>query len=530
MSSDQIYQTDKWAKKLGFSPELSQEEFDAALAGTSAPISDIHPTEGSFNATEVATMARESLDFLAALAMPTIFKYFFPPVFLSVWNWLLEYVHKTRDFSQLALGLPRGFGKTMVVKLFILYCILFTRKQFILVLCETTSKAKNIIADVMDMLDEPNIKRTFGDWNLGKETDTQELKKFGFRGRNIILMGAGVESGIRGITIKNRRPDVMIFDDIQSKACANSQTQSETLEGEMYGTAMKAKSPEGCLFIFIANMYPTKWSILRKLKSNPNWIKFIAGGILADGSSLWEELQPIEQLLKEFQNDLDSGHPEIFYAEVLNDETASANALIDFSKLQPYPFQDTDIAGGNFIIIDPATDKPGSDAVSIGYFEVHDGYPCLIELEEGCLSPGDTIRTALKMAFSHNCRAIGVESNAYQYSLLYWFNFICLQLGIVGIEALELYSGSTSKNSRIISMIRSYAAGEIWVHPRCKTATHLQMMQFNPIKRDNTDGLLDLLTYAPKMIELYGEFIQINTVIQEQDWQASKVLEFNSCI
>ena len=43
------------------------------------------------NVAEVEKLAKESLDFLAALAMPTIFKYLFPPVFLAVWQWLLTY-------------------------------------------------------------------------------------------------------------------------------------------------------------------------------------------------------------------------------------------------------------------------------------------------------------------------------------------------------------------------------------------------------------------------------------------------------
>lgn len=517
---------------------MSQPENQTLLLdslGFTAPQKPVEPVdqvvEGAFQASEVSEMARKSLDFLAGLAMPTVFKYFFPPVFLTVWDWLLNYAHKRRDFSQLALGLPRGFGKTMLMKLFILYCILFTEKKFILVLCETTGKAKNIIADVADMLDTENVKKVFGDWRLGIETDTQELKKFGFRGRNVILMGAGVESGIRGITIKNARPDVMIFDDIQSRACAESQTQSETLEREMYGTAMKAKSPEGCLFLFIANMYPTKWSILRKLKTNNNWIKFIAGGILANGESLWEELQPIEQLMREFENDLATGHPEIFYAEVLNDENASCNNFIDLSKLPEYPFQSDDIPAGNFIVIDPATDKLGADAVSIGYFEVHNGYPVLKSLIEDRLSPGDTIRKALEMALTHNCRLIAVESNAYQYSLLYWFRFICEQLGIIGIECVDVYSGAFSKNSRILAMFKQLLAGELYIHESCKSPVFLQITQFNPLKRDNTDGLLDLLTYAPKVLEMYGEFVSSLTVIQSQDLNAVQVWHEteNSC-
>jgi hypothetical protein len=73
--------------------------------------------------------ARLSMDFLAALSIPLVYKFAFPPVFISIWTWLVTYVHKERDFSQLALGLPRGFGKTLVVKLFILYCIFLPKRS-----------------------------------------------------------------------------------------------------------------------------------------------------------------------------------------------------------------------------------------------------------------------------------------------------------------------------------------------------------------------------------------------------------------
>jgi hypothetical protein len=483
--------------------------------------------ETAFQIDQVQESAKNSMDFLAALAMPAVFKYLFPSVYLSIWQWLLTYAHKPRDFSQLALGLPRGFGKTAVIKLFVLYCILFTKKKFILILGENTTKAVNIVSDVMDMLNEPNIKKVFGDWKQGVETDRQDLKKFGFRGRNIIILAGTVET-IRGVTLKNERPDVMIFDDIQSRSVAESQQVSDTLEREMMGTAMKAKSPQGCLFIFIGNMYPTKWSILRRLKTNPNWIKFIAGGILADGTSLWEDLQPIEQLHKEFQNDLLAGHPEIFYSEVLNDENATANNTIDISKIPPYPISGGDIPAAKFIVIDPSNDKATSDAVSIGYFEVHNGYPSLIKLVEGRLSPGDTIREALKLCFTYGVSLIAIESNAFQYSLLYWFNFICQQMGVSGIEPVEVYSGSSSKNSRILAMFLQLLRGEISIHPDCNSQAYLQISSFNPMRRDNTDGILDLLTYAPKVIELYAHQMLSSSIIMEQEYGQSDVQDFNS--
>ena len=480
------------------------------------------------SAQETQQAAKADLDFLAALIMPTIFTFCFPPVFKSVWQWMLGYVEQNRVFPQLALGLPRGFGKTTLMKIFIVYCILFTDKKFILVISATAALAENILSDIIDMLEEPNIKAVFGDWKLGVEKDTQSLKKFGFRGRNITLAAIGAEGNMRGLNIKNTRPDIMLFEDVQSRECADSAVQSESLENWIIGTAMKAKSPTSCMFLFVANMYPTKHSILRKLKHNPTWIKFIAGGILADGTSLWEDLQPIAQLTKEFENDLAMGHPEIFYAEVLNDENATANNLIDLAKLPESPYQDGDISGGSFIIIDPATDKIGSDAVSIGYFEIHDAAPVLMRLEEGRFSPGETIRKSLNLALTYGCRLIAVEANAYQYSLLYWFEFICKQLDIVGVEAVPIYSGVTNKNARILNMFKAYAAGEFFVHDECKLEVHLQITQFNPLKKDNTDGILDLLTYAPRVVQEFGEYVIAGNIIESQEFSAIDVPLYNS--
>lgn len=65
------------------------------LALPSAPEATPEPEtvqESTFNTSEVETLARESLDFLAALAMPVVFRYLFPPVFKSIWTWLLSYV------------------------------------------------------------------------------------------------------------------------------------------------------------------------------------------------------------------------------------------------------------------------------------------------------------------------------------------------------------------------------------------------------------------------------------------------------
>lgn len=484
-------------------------------------------SQSAYSQSQVFELAKTSLDFLAALAAPTLVKYLFPPVFIQAWTWLISYVNKPRDFSKLALGLPRGFGKTTFIKFFIIYCILFTSRRYILVISATEKHAINIISDVCTMLSNSNIKAVFGDYSVGLTTDTQAFKVFGFRGRTIMMEAIGKGGAVRGTNRDNERPDIMIFEDIQTREEADSQTVSEAIEQWMIGTAMKAKSPSGCLYIFVANMYPTRWSILRKLKSNPSWTKFIVGGILNDGTSLWEELQPLAQLLDEFQSDLNSGHPEIFYSEVLNDENANTNSNIDLSKIPEYPFDEAEVSLGDYIIIDPSNDKANSDYVSIGHFRILSGVrgpvPVLMHILEDRLSPGDTIRAAFKMAFENNCSLIAIESNAYQYSLLYWFEFIAAQLEIVGIECVPIYSGSLSKVTRILNMFKELLTGDVWIHPSVKSQVHYQISQFKPLKRDNVDGILDLLTYSPRVISEFGNYIAMNSVIGEQDQGSAKV-------
>lgn len=519
-----------FAKALGFEPETPTPSMDLV---DHSYIPEDPVQEASVNSSEVELIAKQSLDFLAALAMPTIFRYFFPEYYKQIWILITSLIHKERDFSQIALGLPRGFLKTTFIKLFALYCILFTNRSFILVMANSVKKAENILADICDFLDEPNIKKVFGDWRIGGlELDQAGLKKFGFRGRDIIL-AAGTVDSVRGINIKNRRPDVELFDDIQSREDADSETISTQIETDMYGTAMKAKSPHGCMFLFAGNMYPTKFSILRKIKQNPNWIKIITGGITqnSDGtvSSLWEELQPLAQLLREFQNDLSAGRADVFYAEVLNDENASVNLLIDTSKIPVCPFEEEILSGsphqGNFIIIDPSNDKANSDSVTLTYFELWDGKPVAREIIEGRLSPGDSIAESLKLCFKYNCALVAVESNAYQYSYLYWSTFICAQKGIIGINFVDVYSGQRSKNSRILDMFKSLLKGEIYLMRSVRAQVDSQILPFNATKTNNVDGILDCLTYAPKVIELYGEYIAASLTLNLQETNTIPVVD-----
>lgn len=448
--------------------------------------------------------SRNSLDFFAALCVPEVFKFLFPPVFIAVWQLLTTSALEIRGKKRLALGIPRGFGKTLLLKLFVAWLVAFTDRRFILVVCNTAPLAENFLSDVADILSSLNFLRVFGDWRITLEQDRLDQKKFSFRGRAVTLAGLGAGSSLRGLSIKFVRPDVIIQDDMQSREEAASPVESVKSISWMIGTLMKANDNNRCLHVFVGNMYPFEGSILRKLKVNPAWLSFITGAILEDGESLWPDLRSVEDILEELENDESLGHPEIFYSEVMNDEVAGSRAGVDFSKINVWAGTDEelDTAEAGFVIIDPSLGKKTSDDVAIGACLVYDGEPVLRDVRIDKFNPMQCIQQALSLCAKYNLTAVVIEGVAYQASLCFWFDHVCRQLGIQNVMALTINPAGRGKVPRIIDMLKQLTAQRerILIHKCVKSAVTHQITYFDPMKTTNKDDLLDILAYLYKVI------------------------------
>lgn len=453
------------------------------------------------------------MDMLAGLALPDILTILFPSVFKALWQMLIEAAAKLGDFTQIAVGLPRGFGKTTVIKLFALWCILFSKKQFILIVGSNQSKAEAILADICFLLDEPNIKAIFGDWKVSQEVNRQDLKKFQIAGKTMVLACLGAGGDPRGLNIRFSRPDVIIMDDVQSRENALSKVQAQALRGWLFSTLLKTKSPIGCLFIYIGNMFASEDCILKELQHNADWTSFIAGAILADGESLWPELHSKANLLKELERDARAGNAQIFFSELLNDSSTQSITGFDPTKLLKWAdTRNFEESQGKFIIIDPAGQSTDADPTVITLFELWDGLPWAKKVVRGTLSPKATIMEAINLGLTEQCSCIIVESVAYQASLLFWFREVCKMEGIEGFDFLPISRGGGSKNAAIMTMFRQlqgYHDGkqsvppELGIHPDVLSSVLVDIAAFNPQKRVNKDDLLDVIAYAPMAVLKY---------------------------
>ena len=463
--------------------------------------------EVSTSSKQAAELSRQDLNFLGMLAAPEEFVFAFPSFYIALFSLLTAFKSKIERF---AIGIPRGFAKTTFIKLLCLWYILFSRKQFILIVGAAEDLAVNTMSDICDLLGSPNVRKLFGNWQQAVEVDTQSLKVFHFRGRDIILRAIGAGTAVRGINRKNKRPDVIIMDDVQKRETSENKELSDQLLKWILGTLMKARSNDGCTYIYVGNMYPQN-CILEKLKNNTQWTSLIVGGILADGTSLWEELRPIEELISEYQSDSEMGHAEIFVSEILNSTDIAAASGIDVGKIPQLPeyYKDAD-PEGSFIIIDPSSGKKNGDDCTISHYSVCDETPVFDELESGTFSPLETIKTAIQMGIKRNTRLIAVEGVAYQSTLLFWFEKYCEDEGISGFEFVELSPKGQAKNNRIKRGLLRVLKGEIYLAPAVRSLVCTQVMNWNPLKVNNVDDIIDPIGYVEELMRDYPELIVKN--------------------
>jgi hypothetical protein len=522
----------------------TNQEGEREFSSVDPSSGDYVTQSGNFDRQQAFNLAKTDLNFLASLAMPTVFTVLFPAIHLALWSLMLEKVG-INGFFRLLLGLPRGHAKTTLIKLFVLWLILFSDRNFILIICASAPKAQAFLDDVWGYLAEPNIINIFGDARITEETDNKSQKIFSFMGRTIVLAAVG-QGSVRGLNVRNRRPDVIVFDDVQDKENAESETESNKLLNWVQSTAMKLRSPHRCFFIYIGNKYKVSAGcvcILERMQNNPLWISIVTGAILADGTPLWPELHSLESLMEEFQNDLNMGVPEVFLAEVMNDTESQFNTLIDVSKVPLNPYEGEDwlpLCQGKFLLIDVATNKIGADDTVIG---LHGIYPFASngssdDAEEpikivcegllfGSMSPGETIENSLILCFKSGANVIGVESNAYQSSLLYWFDRICKERGIEGIEFVEILAKG-KKNGRILNYLKQLLKGEVYLGNEVRPAVFKEALAFKSNKTNNRDNILDMGAHWQQMITKYRHLIKLPHSIENQEFGGAKVVENNS--
>lgn len=446
------------------------------------------------------------INFFAALAMPEVFLYALPSFYILIWQILVN--RKELDVGKIlrfALGLPRGHAKTTFCKILLAWLIVYDKATFILIICATEDLAENLLADLNDILSSPNMEAVFGDWSSSLSKDTSELKKAMYHGRPVVLAAKGAGSSLRGLNIKNARPDVIFLDDMQTRENDESPTERTRLLRWMIATALKVIAPRGDrLIIYVGNMYSDE-CILYQLKNNPKWVSLVTGAILENGQPLWPELFSLQDLMEGYFHDEALGQEDLWFAEIMNDPKNSATTILPH-PLERVSYDEVFEWDSTFITIDPAGFRKASDQNVIVGHGVYNGRGHVLKTVTDLQKPDEIIKATLIYALEIGASVIGVESVAYQQTLCFWLNYFIDLYNITGITVVELKPHGRAKETRIRQFVNECYAGNYCIYDGDTRALFVwQANKYKLGKKDNKDDLLDAVAYG---LDIRNEFWQ----------------------
>jgi hypothetical protein len=460
---------------------------------------------------EIIQRCFEDLNFLAKFLSPQVHVFDFPPIIVEMWKLVVSGILSLEEFmgeARYGLGMPRGIGKTQFIKYLMWWTLVFTNRNFILLVTSIEDNGAETIKDVMGMMDQQHVINIFGNPKNSLDVDNKTQKRFEYCGKECILLVKPIMSAARGLNLDETRPGLIILDDAQTEENARSKVQSEALNAWIMSTLILAGPQTGTVVLFVGNTYMFEGSILTKLINNPEWATLTIGFIKADGTSIWEEVHPIKKILASFKQAVYFGIEDRWLAQMMNmtdlhendkfkEELVDARYAAKFGSLSAVPVQDKEF---NVVLIDPSGYKKTSDDVSLINLTITSSKePVITHHITKQMNPEKNILEAMSLALRTGASVIMIESVAYQDTLGFWLKKYLKKYNMSWLKILKFHPGTASKEIRILSSFDRLYSGDAYISSKVLDDYKRQARAFNPMVKDNKDDLLDIVASAFKL-------------------------------
>lgn len=408
---------------------------------------------------------------------------------------------RSQKIKRGAYALPRGTAKTTLAKLAVIDFFLFTDYSFIVYVSNTSNIAQDGARDIVAFMQCDNFKAVFGEieFLVKREGDGYYIFRCPWNNKICILRAIGAGQQVRGINIRNRRPEMAVVDDLEDDENTSSEILRVKLKNWVYGPFFKAFNKQKAKIIWLGNMLHSK-SMLHGFCKNPAWFSMLFGILLPGGKSLWPDMWPIEAIRAEYIEYVSQGLKARWFAEMMNLIIPEGGHIIPLDQIEYAPAVLPGDFDFGFLIIDPAISKRKmADHTSynvVGF--VRDRWQVIYSLKLK-IDPKMTIDIGLALCNEWRLATIAIESQSYQQALSFFFRFFFDQYGVRDIEIVELY-GQAAKFERIKISLGMMAGQEI-VLTEGETLVTEQIIKYDQSRLKNDDDVLDGVGYIPQVLK-----------------------------
>ena len=275
-----------------------------------------------------------------------------PEFHTEVW----EYACSSSKY--VAIAAPRGHAKsTILTHCYALACLVFRINDHILIVSDTEAQAILFLGDIKrELIENDELILAFGIKRLIKDSETEIIVEFN-DSHVARLLARGSEQKARGLKWRNKRPNLIIGDDLENDEMVENEQRrikfrnwffnallnsgSRTCKVRIVGTILHFDSLLARLMPQETDQYTTSSSLSIKssnLKRTWNSVLYRAHTDVDDFSEiLWKEMWPEERLRLERQKYEEEGYLEGYSQEYLNnpiDESVSYFKRADFLPIE----------------------------------------------------------------------------------------------------------------------------------------------------------------------------------------------------
>lgn len=204
-------------------------------------------------------------------------KYPFAPFHVNIFDTL-----KKGDLLNEIIAFRESSKSTVVTLIYVLWCILYQKRNFIIICSDSYTQAQLHLANVIyELENNTQILADFGYLASDKWTEGNFVTKTGIR-----VMARGTGSKIRGLRHLEHRPDLFIGDDLENSELVRTKEQRDKTEKWLISEVIPAVNQEEGQVIIVGNMLHND-SLMSRLKENQEW-STLEIPIVKDGKPAWK--------------------------------------------------------------------------------------------------------------------------------------------------------------------------------------------------------------------------------------------------
>lgn len=398
-----------------------------------------------------------------------------PTFHRKLWKmWCSEVVH-------VAAAAPRDHAKTTAgTQAFGLAAPLFGFRDHVLIVSATESLATSLLKDVrVELTENEELIRDFDIKGLLKDNDTELIVVAGESPFRIIAKGAGQR--LRGMKWRNKRPNLILVDDLEDDEEVLSLERREKLRKWFMNALLRIGSDDALFRMAGTVMHED--SLLNRFLHDPAWLSecWRAHASFDDFSEiLWPEKYPEKRLRELRQLYINQHNPSGYAMEMLNQPIGEGDHYFRRDRFLPMEGKDFSSQKNYYAAIDFAiskSDRANKTSIGVGGLDAENKLH-IVHRRSGWWDADEIVENMIEVQEMWEVEVFGAERGAIEKAIGPSLNRRMLETGV--FLNLKKLTPTKDKPSRCRSFQQRHNSGAVRYDMEAPWYFEMyeQMMQF----------------------------------------------------